>query len=81
MFARQEGFYADSPVLRHHNRVETWRDPSQKAPNWEELIGESNYIRAVQSLQEPKYPYCKIPKYEDILVRIIERNKLTAYDE
>ena len=47
LFARQEGFHADSPVLRHviiehNNYLATWRDPSQLAPNWEELIGESN---------------------------------------
>lgn len=67
--------------MEHNDYLATWKDHSQEAPNWEELIGESNYIRAVQSLQDPKYPYCKSSEYEGILVGIIEQNKLIAYDE
>lgn len=86
LFTRLEGFHADSPVLRHviiehNNYLVTWRDPSQEAPNWIELIGESNYIRAVQSLLDPKYPYCETPEYDRRLVEIIEKYKLTVYDE
>lgn len=87
LFPHQEGFHANSPVLRHvimeHNDyLATWKDHSQEAPNWEELIGESNYIRAVQSLQDPKYPYCEARyEYEATLVGIIEKYKLTVYDE
>lgn len=86
LFARLEGFHADSPVLRHviiehNNYLVTWRDPSQESPNWIELIGESNYIRAVQSLLDPKYPYCEAPEYDRRLVEIIEKYKLTVYDE
>ncbi len=46
-----------------------------------QVIGESNYIRAVQSLQDPKYPYCKEMEYEGVLVAIIEGHKLTVYDD
>lgn len=86
LFVRQEGFHTKSQVLKHiikeHNDyLATWREPFQKAPNWMELIGESNYIRAVQSLQEPMYPYCEDKKYEEILVGIIEKYKLMEYDE
>ncbi|MFG6344028.1 MAG: hypothetical protein K1W35_09775 [Lachnospiraceae bacterium] len=86
LFVRLEGFHADSPVLRHviiehNNYLVTWRDPSQESPNWIELIGESNYIRAVQSLLDPKYPYCEAPEYDRRLVEIIEKYKLTVYDE
>ncbi len=86
LFARLEGFHADSPVLRHviiehNNYLVTWRDPSQESPNWIELIGESNYIRAVQSLLDPKHPYCEAPEYDRSLVEIIEKYKLTVYDE
>lgn len=86
LFARLEGFHADSPVLRHviiehNNYLVTWRDPSQESPNWIDLIGESNYIRAVQSLLDPKYPYCEAPEYDRRLVEIIEKYRLTVYDE
>ncbi len=68
--------------MEHNDYLATWKDHSQEAPNWEELIGESNYIRAVQSLQDPKYPYCEARyEYEATLVGIIEKYKLTVYDE
>lgn len=86
IFVRQEGFHADSMDLQHvitgHNDyLATWRASCQETPNWEELIGESNYIRAAQSLQDAKYPYCIALEYEGALIGIIEKYKLMVYDE
>lgn len=86
LFTRRKDFRASSPILKHvilqHNDyLAAWRAPFQAANNWKELIGESNYILAVQALQDPKYPYYKAPEYEGVLVGIIEKYKLTAYDE
>ncbi len=57
LFARQNDFHASSSdlqhtILEHNNFLATWRGPYQDEPTWKELIGESNYIRAVQSLQD-----------------------------
>ncbi len=86
LFARQKDFHASSSdlqqiILEHNNYLATWRGPCQDEPNWKELIGESNYIRAVQSLQDPEYPYCKDLEYEGVLVALIEGHRLTVYDD
>lgn len=86
LFTRRKDFHATSPVLEHivteHNDyLTTWKGPSQEVPNWEGLMNEGHYIRAVQFLQDVEYPYCESPEYERVLVEIIEGNKLTVYDE
>lgn len=86
VFARREDFHANSPALEnivteHNDYLATWKGPSQQTPNWEGLMNEGHYIRAVQFLQDAEYPYRKSPEYERELVEIIEGYKLTVYDE
>ena len=86
LFARRKDFHATSSILQHivteHNDyLATWKGPSQKAPNWEGLMGEGHYIRAVQFLQDAECPYHSDKDYERVLVEIIEGNKLIVYDE
>ena len=86
LFIHRKDFRASSPILKHvimqHNDyLATWRAPSQEEANWEGLMGEGYYIRAVQFLQDVKHPYCESLEYERVLVEIIEKYKLTAYDE
>lgn len=85
LFTRREDFHASSSDLQHivteHNDyLATWKGPAQEAPNWEGLMNEGHYIRAVQFLQDVEYPYFESPEYERVLVEIIEGNKLTVYD-
>lgn len=86
LFTRRKDFHASSSdlqhiILEHNDYLATWRGPCQEAPNWEGLMNEGNYIRAVQFLQDVEYPYCKLSEYEGILVHIIEGHKLTVYDD
>lgn len=86
LFAKRKDFHANSPILQHivinhSNYLATWQAPSQEKANWEGLIGEEHYIKAVQFLQDAEYPYCKSKEYEGILVEMIEKYKMMKYDE
>ena len=67
-------------VRAHNNYLATWRAPEQIRPNWEDL-GKEYYILAVQCLQAAEYPYSPEKNYEAVIVELIERYGLTAYDE
>jgi hypothetical protein len=68
-------------VHSYNDYLATWRGEGQREPNWKELIGESNYIRAVQYLQRAEFPYKRDRTYEAKLVGIIEKYQLMKYDE
>lgn len=67
-------------VRAHNNYLAAWRAPGQTGPNWEDL-GKEHYILAVQCLQAAEYPYSPEKNYEAVIVELIERYGLTAYDE
>lgn len=70
-------------VRSHNNYLATWKEQNQTAPNWKELIGQKNYILAVQCLQDAEYPYCNcnLGDYERKIVELIEKYRLYEYDE
>lgn len=68
-------------VVLHNNYLSAWKSEEQEKPNWHKLIGEKNYIRAVQFLQDAAYPYCRDKNYEKKLVEIIEKYRLYEMDE
>lgn len=71
----------EQAVVRHNDCLAVWRAEVQEKPNWHKLIGERNYIRAVQYLQDAEYPYRPEKNYEEKLVGIIEQYRLYELDE
>lgn len=67
-------------VRSHSNYLATWRAPGQQEPNWQDL-GKEYYILSVQCLQSAEYPYSPEKEFETTIVELIERYKLTVYDE
>lgn len=68
-------------VEQHNDYLATWTSLEQNTPNWERLIGETNYIRAVQYLQDAKYPYSDDKQFENKIVELIEDYGLIYLDE
>ena len=68
-------------VFSHNNYLTVWRGENQKEPNWKHLIGQKNYILAVQYLQTAEYPYSSEEGYEAKLINLIEKYKLMRFEE
>lgn len=70
-----------SAVCSHNNYLAAWQGKKQEEPNWKALIGEENYVLAVQYLQDAQYPYYASKEYAAKLIELIEKYKLTKFDE
>ena len=68
-------------ICSHNDYLTVWREKNQKEPNWKHLIGQENYILAVQYLQMAEYPYCLEKGYETKLINLIEEYQLTRFEE
>lgn len=68
-------------VCSHNNYLAVFREKKQKESNWRHLVGQGNYILAVQYLQTAEYPYCPDEGFETKLVNLIEEYKLTRFEE
>lgn len=79
--AIKNAFSLERIVVQHTDFLASWKKIGQSRCNWENLIGEVNYIRAVQFLQEAKYPYSKDKLFECKIIEIIEDYGLVYLDE
>lgn len=68
-------------ICSHNDYLTVWREKNQKEPNWKYLIGQENYILAVQYLQMAEYPYCQDEGFETKLVNLIEEYQLTRFED
>lgn len=72
----------EQSILDHNTYIATRKIGNQTEPNWKNVVGEENYILAVQYLQEAQFPYATSKTYEESLINdYIEKYKLTKYDE
>lgn len=70
----------EKSVKEHTELLAVRKAMGMTQENWKSLWGEDNYILAVQYLQGAAQPYFKKKEYEELLVRIIEENRLTRFD-
>lgn len=78
---RKHALSFEGIVVQHTDFLASWKKIGQAGCNWEHLIGEVNYIRAVQFLQEAKYPYSTDKLFEYRIIEIIEDYGLVYLDE
>lgn len=72
----------EKSIIDHNTYIATRIIGSQTEPNWKKVIGEENYILAVQHLQDAQFAYATSQNYVESLINdYIEKYDLTAYDE
>ena len=71
----------EESVIDHNTYIATRKIGNQTEPNWKKVIGESNYILAVQYLQDAQFAYATSKTYAESLIRdYIEKYNLTRFD-
>lgn len=72
----------EESVIDHNTYILTRKIGNQTEPNWKNVIGQSNYILAVQYLQDAQYPYATSNTYAESLINdYIEKYDLAKYDD
>lgn len=72
----------EESIIDHNTYIATRQIGNQAEPNWKNVVGEENYILAVQYLQEAQFPYATSQTYAESLINdYIEKYGLTQYDE
>lgn len=71
----------EQSIIDHNDYLATRKIGNQTEPNWKGLIGESNYILAVQKLQGAQFKYATALNYGDSLIKdYIEKYNLARFD-
>ena len=71
----------EQSIIDHNDYLATRKIGNQTEPNWKDLIGESNYIAAVQKLQGAQFKYATALNYGDSLIKdYIEKYNLARFD-
>lgn len=71
----------EQSIIDHNDYLATRKIGNQTEPNWKDLIGESNYILAVQKLQGAQFMYATSLTYEASLINdYIEKYNLMRFD-
>ena len=71
----------EQSIIDHNDYLATRKIGNQTEPNWKDLIGESNYILAVQKLQGAQFKYATALNYGDSLIKdYIEKYNLARFD-
>lgn len=72
----------EQSILDHNTYIATRQIGNQTEPNWKNVVGEENYILAVQYLQDAQFAYATSQTYAESLINdYIEKYNLTKYDE
>lgn len=71
----------EDSIIDHNTYLAERKVGNQTEPNWSKVVGEPNYILAVQHLQDAQYPYATSKTYAESLINdYIEKYNLTQYD-
>lgn len=71
----------EESIIDHNTYIATRRIGNQIEPNWKNVIGESNYILAVQHLQDAQFAYATSKTYaESLITDYIEKYNLARFD-
>ena len=71
----------EESIIDHNTYIATRKIGNQTEPNWKNVIGEENYILAVQYLQDAEFSYATSHTYAESLVNdYIEAYDLTRFD-
>lgn len=76
---KENGASFKQSIFLQNNYLFTWSEDGEHS-NWKNLIGQENYILAVQYLQNAVHPYQARRDYEERLVYLIETYNLTRFD-
>lgn len=71
----------EQSIIDHNTYLATRRVGNQRIPNWNKLIGVTDYVLAVQYLQGAEFPYATSQSYEEsIIENYIEPYNLIRFD-
>lgn len=77
---RKYGSWEES-IIDHNTYIATRTIGNQTKPNWSKVVGEDNYLLAVQYLQEADFAYATSKTYaESLIMDYIEKYNLTRFD-
>lgn len=71
----------EESIIDHNTYIATRKIGNQTEPNWYNVIGEENYVLAVQHLQDAQFAYATSKTYAESLIHdYIEKYNLTRFD-
>ena len=71
----------EESIIDHNDYIATRKIGNQTELNFKKVIGETNYVRAAQHLQDAQFPYATAHGYAESLINdYIEKYNLTRFD-
>lgn len=67
-------------IIDHNTYIATRQFDDQTDPNFKDVIGETDYRKAVKALQSAPHPYATAKDYEETLIALIEKENLIRFD-